>query len=96
MSCACIAIYRKYRLDQSYREILKMYKVFVNEGASWFLIEPKWHVFTSYTRFELEQLKQIFGHSPEQEIQIFGDCDRITIKLLWLNSLKECSVIASF
>jgi hypothetical protein len=79
MDCACIGIYRKERLDEKYREILKMYQLLLEEGATWFSIELEWRMLPSYTRFELEQLKKIFGNSPEQEILIFGDCDRIFV-----------------
>jgi hypothetical protein len=79
MSCACIIVYRKERLDESYREILKMYQLLVKEGASWFSIELEWHMKSTYTDYEKEQFIQVFGSFPEQEILILGDCDRIFV-----------------
>jgi len=79
MSCACISIYRKERLDESYREILRRYQKYVIEDTCWFSIELEWHVLPSYTRYELQQIKEAVGGIPEQEIQIFGECDRIFV-----------------
>jgi len=79
MSCACIGIYRKTRLDESYREILKMYQLLLKEDATWFSIELEWHMKHTYTEFERQQLTEVFRSFPQQEILIFGDCDRIFV-----------------
>lgn len=42
-------------------------------------VKPRFSGAFSYTKFELEQIKQIFDHAPGQEIQIFGDCNRIFV-----------------
>jgi hypothetical protein len=39
MACACIGVYRKERLDESYREILRQYQKYVIEDTCWFSIE---------------------------------------------------------
>jgi len=79
MSCACIGIYRKERLDESYRENLRMCQQFVKEDATWFSIELEWDMKPSYTDYERQQLTDVFGSFPEQEILIFGDCNRIFV-----------------
>jgi len=79
MSCACIGIYRKTRLDESYREILKMYQLLLKKDATWFSIELEWHMKPTYTEFERQQLIKVFRSFPQQEILIFGDCDRIFV-----------------
>jgi hypothetical protein len=76
---ACIGIYRKERLDECYREILRRYQKYVIEDTCWFSIELEWHMKVEYTEYEKEQLKEVFGSLPEQEILIFGECDRIFV-----------------
>ena len=79
MSYACIGIYRKERLDESYREILRKYQKSVIEDTCWFSIELEWHMKPTYTKYEKFQLTQIFGSFPKQELLIFGECDRIFV-----------------
>jgi hypothetical protein len=79
MNCACIGIYRKDRLDESYREILRRYQKYVIEDSCWFSIELEWHMEHTYTDHERHQLIKVFGCFPEQEILIFGPCDRIFV-----------------
>jgi hypothetical protein len=79
MDCACIGVYRAERLDESYREILRKYQKYVIEDTCWFSIELEYHMKPTYTDFEREQLTEVFGCFPEQEILIFGECDRIFV-----------------
>jgi hypothetical protein len=79
MACACIGIYRKERLDESYRWILRQYQKHVIEDTCWFSIELEWHRESTYTTYEKQQLTKVFGKFPEQEILIFGECDRIFV-----------------
>ena len=79
MACACISVYRKERLDESYREILRAYQKYVIEDTCWFSIELEWHMKHPYTKYEKLQLTEVFGRFPEQEILIFGECDRIFV-----------------
>ena len=79
MNCACISVLRKDKLDESYREILKLYQLLVKEDATWFSISLEWHMKPTYTEFERQQLTEVFGSFPQQEILIFGDCDRIFV-----------------
>lgn len=79
MNCACISIYRKERLDESYREILRQYQKHIIEDTCWFSIELEWHMKPTYTDNENQQLIGVFGSFPKQEIQIFGACDRIFV-----------------
>jgi hypothetical protein len=79
MACGCIGIYRKERLDDSNREILRRYQKYVIEDTTWFSIEPEWHMIPKYTDYEREQLKEVFGCFPEQVIWIFGEGDRIYV-----------------
>jgi hypothetical protein len=79
MNCACIGIYRKDRLDESYRSILRNYQQYVIEDSCWFSIELEWHMESTYTDYERRQLTEVFGRFPEQEILIFGECDRIFV-----------------
>jgi len=77
--CACIGIFRADRLDDSYRWILKEYQKHVIEDTCWFSIELGWHMKPTYTDYERQQLTVVFGRFPEQEILIFGECDRIFV-----------------
>jgi hypothetical protein len=77
--CACIGVYRKERLDESYRGILRNYQRYVIEDTCWFSIELEWHMKPQYTEYEKEQLAEAFGAFPDQEILIFGECDRIFV-----------------
>ncbi len=70
MACACIGIYRAEPLDESFMEILKCYQKYVIEDTCWFSIEFKWHMIHAYTDFESEQLTEVFGCFPGQEILI--------------------------
>jgi hypothetical protein len=79
MSCACIGIYRKKRLDESFREILRKYQKHIIEDTCWFSIELEYHMKHDFTVNERQQLTKVFGCIPEQEILIFGECDRIFI-----------------
>ena len=79
MACACIGVYRKDRLNESFSEILKSYQKYVIEDTCWFSIEPEWHMKPTYTEYEKEQLIEVFGCFPEQEVLIFGECDRIFV-----------------
>jgi|WetSurSiteA1Bulk_404760.scaffolds.fasta_scaffold92264_2 hypothetical protein len=79
MACACIGVYRKERLDESYREILRQYQKYVIEDTCWFSIELEWHMKPTYTDYERQQLTEVFGSFPEQEIFIFGEDDRIFV-----------------
>jgi len=79
MSYACISIYRKTRLDESYRAIFRMYQQHLKEDTTWFSIELEWHMKPTYTEYEKKQLTEIFGSFPEQKILIFGACDRIFV-----------------
>jgi hypothetical protein len=79
MTCACISIYRKEPLDESYREILKSYEKYVIEDTTWFSIELQWHMHPTYTYNETRQLIEVYGCFPVQEILIFGECDRIFV-----------------
>jgi hypothetical protein len=79
MACACIGIFRAERLDESYREILRQYQKYVIEDTCWFSIELEWHITPTYTDYERQQLTEVFDRFPEQEILIFGECDRIFV-----------------
>jgi hypothetical protein len=79
MNCTCIGVYRKQKLDESSREILKIYQRYVIEDTCGFSIEPEWHMISKYTDYEKEQLTEIFGCFPDQVIWIFGECDRIFV-----------------
>ncbi|MCX6328325.1 MAG: hypothetical protein NTZ85_02265 [Bacteroidia bacterium] len=78
-NCGCIGIYRATRLDESYREILKMYQQIVKEDTCWFSIELEWHLKPTYTNSEKQQLAKVFNQFPEQVIWIFGESDRIFV-----------------
>ena len=79
MACACIGVYRKTRLDESYRAILRAYQMRLKEDTIWFSIELEWHIESTYTSYEILQLTAVFDGFPEQEILIFGECDRIFV-----------------
>ena len=79
MNCACISIYRAECLDESYREILRKYQKQVIEDICWFSFELEWHMKRTYSKYEREQLIKVFGSFPQQEILIFGACDRIFV-----------------
>ena len=79
MEGACIGVYMKERLDESYREILRQYQKYVIEDTPLFLIAPEWHQIPTYTEYERLQLTEVFGKFPEQVIWIFGECDRIFV-----------------
>lgn len=79
MNCACIGILRAERLDDSYRWILRQYQNKVIENTCWFSIELEWHIKSTYTNYEKQQLIEVFGQFPKQEILIFGECDRIFV-----------------
>lgn len=79
MDGACIGIYRAERLDESYRQILWRYQQYVMEDTAWFSIEFEWHMKPTYTKHEIRQLIEVFGRFPEQELLIFGGCDRIFV-----------------
>jgi hypothetical protein len=78
-NCACIGILMADRLDDSYRWILREYQQKVIEYTCWFSIELEWYMKATYTKYEKEQLTKVFGKFPEQEILIFGECDRIFV-----------------
>jgi len=79
MNCGCIGIFRTDRLDESYRSILRRYQAYVKEDTCWFSIELEWHRKSTHTDYEAQQLTKVFGTFPEQEILIFGPCDRIFV-----------------
>jgi hypothetical protein len=79
MEGACIGVYMKSRLDDSSREILKIYEKYVIEDTPLFLIAPVWHMKPDYSEYEKQQLTDVFGKFPEQVIWIFGECDRIFV-----------------
>ncbi|HZK62330.1 MAG TPA: hypothetical protein VFC41_09640, partial [Anaerovoracaceae bacterium] len=79
MACACIGIYRAEPLDEPIREILRSYQRYVIEDTCWFSIDFEWHMKPAYTDYEKQQLTEVFGRFPEQEILIFGECDRIFV-----------------
>lgn len=79
MACACIGIYRRDPLDESYQQILNIYQEYVIEDTTWFSIEFEWHMKREYTDYETLQLTKVFGQFPGQEILIFGECDRIFV-----------------
>ena len=79
MEGACIGVYMKERLDDSSREILKIYERYVIEDTPLFLIAPEWHQIPTYTEYERQQLTEVFGQFPEQVIWIFGESDRIFV-----------------
>jgi hypothetical protein len=79
MACACFGVYRKERLDESYREILRRYQKYLIEDTCWFSIELEWHMKPAYTDFEKKQITEVFGQFPEQEILIFGEEYRIFV-----------------
>jgi hypothetical protein len=47
------------------------------EDTCWFSIELEWHMRPDYTDHGKQQLTKMFGKFPEQEINIFGEVDRI-------------------
>ena len=69
----------KERLDDSAREILKIYEKYVIEDTPFFLIALEWYMKPDYTEYERQQLTKVFGQFPEQVIWIFGECDRIFV-----------------
>ena len=79
MHCACIIIYRSGFLDESVREILRIYQEYVIEDTCWFTIETEWHMRPTYTDYEKQQLTEVFGCFPVQDICIFGESDRIFV-----------------
>lgn len=79
MDCACIGILRADRLDDYHRSIFNEYEKAVIEDTCWFSIELEWHMEPTYTDYEKLQLSEVFGKFPEQEILIFGECDRIFV-----------------
>jgi hypothetical protein len=79
MACACIGIYRREPLDESYQQILNIYQEYVIEDTTWFSIEFEWHMKRDYTDYETQQLTDVFGRFQGQEILIFGECDRIFV-----------------
>lgn len=79
MAGACIGILRLEPLDDSYRQILRTYQKYVIQDTCWFSIELEYHMKPKYTKYERQQLKKVFGQFPEQEILIFGECDRIFV-----------------
>lgn len=79
MTCANINIYRKEPLEETIREILNRYQDFVIEDTCWFSIEFEWHMKSTYTDYETQQLTDVFGRFPGQEVLIFGECDRIFV-----------------
>jgi hypothetical protein len=48
MTGACIGIFRKERLDESFREVLRKYQHHVIEDTPWFSIELEWHMQSTY------------------------------------------------
>lgn len=79
MAGACIRIYIAERLDESYRAILRRFQKYVIEDTCWFSIELEDQMKHTYTKFEKQQLTEVFGCFPKQEILIFGECDRIFV-----------------
>jgi hypothetical protein len=79
MTCACIRIYRNELLEEPIREILDRYQDFVIEDTCWFSIELEWHMKSTYTDYETQQITEVFHRFPEQEVLIFGECDRIFV-----------------
>jgi len=61
------------------RHFLKEYQKHVIENTCWFSIELEWHMKPTYTEYERQQLTVVLGRFPEQEILIFGECDRIFV-----------------
>jgi hypothetical protein len=59
--------------------MLRQYQKKVKEDTCWFSIELEWHMKSTYTDYEKQQLIEVFGKFPEQEILIFGECDRIFV-----------------
>ena len=90
MACACIIIYRAGLLDESVKEILRIYQEYVIEDTSWFSIEPEWHMRPTFTDYEKQQLTEVFGCFPVQDICIFGECDRIFVAAL--HKLQQSSL----
>jgi hypothetical protein len=60
MDCACIGVYRKERLDESFREVLIRYQKYVIEDTCWFSIELEYRMKPEYTEYEQEQLICVF------------------------------------
>jgi hypothetical protein len=79
MDCACIIVYRAGLLDESIKDILRVYQEYVIEDTYWFSIEPEWHMRPTYTEYEKQQLTEVFGYFPVQDICIFGETDRIFV-----------------
>ena len=79
MACACIGVYIKERIDDSFRAILWRYQQYVMEDTCWFSIEFEWHMKPTYTEYEVQQLSEVFDQFPEQVLWIFGECDRIFV-----------------
>jgi hypothetical protein len=79
MNGACLGIYRKERLDESFREVFRKYQKHIIEDTCWFSIELEYHLKPTYTKFETKKLTDVFGCFPEQVIWIFGESDRIFV-----------------
>jgi hypothetical protein len=79
MTCACIRIYRNELIAEPIRKILDQYQDLVIEDTCWFSIELEWLMKSAYTEYETQQIYEVFGRFPEQEILIFGECDRIFV-----------------
>jgi hypothetical protein len=79
MDCTCIAIYRKERLDESFRDVFRRYQKHVVEDSPWFSIELEFRLKPTFTKFETKQLTAVFGCFPEQIINVFGEWDRIIV-----------------
>jgi hypothetical protein len=45
----------------------------------WLSIQTEWYIRPTYTDFEKQQLTEVFGCFPEQEILIYGECDKILV-----------------
>jgi hypothetical protein len=78
MDGACIIVYRTERLDD-YRNIFDSYEKYVIEDTCWFSIEFDFHMRPTYTEYEKQQLTEVFGCFPVQDICIFGETDRIFV-----------------
>lgn len=58
---------------------LRQYQNKVIENTYWFSIELEWHMKSKYTDYGKQQLIEVFGQFPKQEILIFGEWDRIFV-----------------